>query len=98
MFMACSEQVKKNEQPPDAASTAPVVEKDTFPVSKIIPVVECKKNPSLSYALYLPHQYVDSARLPVLILTDPHGDGLFPVSKYYSLAEKFGVILDDDDD
>ncbi len=47
----------------------------------------------MSFALYLPHQYSDTDKLPVMILFDPHGDGSFPIYKYKSFAEKFGVIM-----
>jgi hypothetical protein len=66
---------------------------DTFPISTVITHVECKKNPVLSYALFLPHQYKVNESLPALIFTDPHGDGSFPLNMYFELAEKYGAIL-----
>src|SRR5689334_9913408 len=93
LFAACSN--PKKEAAPDATEEAAMklVPADTFSVSTLIPRVECSNNEALSYGLYLPHQYKTDQHLPVLIFVDPHGDGAFPLYKYNSLAEKFGVIL-----
>ncbi|MEO8087968.1 MAG: hypothetical protein ABI763_14180 [Bacteroidota bacterium] len=92
-FLSCSDPDKKKEQPVTEEPAAVALERDSFPVSRIIPIVACKNNSGISYALYLPHQYAPNIALPALIFTDPHGDGVFPIGKYFSLAEKFGVIL-----
>ncbi|CAN5623762.1 hypothetical protein BH11BAC1_BH11BAC1_13250 [soil metagenome] len=92
-FLSCSDSDQKKEQPIAESPSVTAMEKDSFPVSKIIPLVASKNNSGLSYALYLPHQYAPDIALPVLIFTDPHGDGVFPIGRYISLAEKFGVIL-----
>lgn len=92
LVFSCSSPKKETPNIPEAAVPAPV-QKDTFRVSALVTTVTCNNDPSLSYALYLPRQYSDSAKLPVLIFFDPHGDGSYPLSKYNRLAEKFGVIM-----
>jgi hypothetical protein len=92
LLFGCSEPKKESGQTEEDA-TVPLEIRDTFSISVVIPVVECRKNAACSYALYLPHQYDGSTRLPALIFADPHGDGAFPLQNYSALAEKFGVIL-----
>jgi hypothetical protein len=89
---ACAEP-KKPSQPDAGEEASMTVVADTFSLSTIIPHVECKNNPALSYALYLPKQYHETASLPALIFADPHGDGALPLYMYSALAEKYGVIL-----
>ena len=60
---------------------------------KVTKKVSVIADPSLSYALYLPSNYLAGSRIPVMIAFDPSGDGLFPVEKYKDLAEKYGFIL-----
>ena len=93
LLAACSNPEKREEQPPAETTVPPAVQKDTFSNSHVQPSIVSRNNPDFTYALYLPRQNNDSARLPVIIFCDPHGDGSFPVTKYHSLAEKFGVIL-----
>lgn len=82
----------------------------------IHPVIPCRFDSSLTYALYIPTSGLyradstenlpappDACRItndengtrkyPVMIIFDPHADGLLPVKKYSGLAEKYGFIL-----
>jgi len=89
---ACAEP-KKESEPEVGEEASMTVVADSFSLSTVIPRVECKNNPALSYALYLPRQYNETASLPALIFADPHGDGALPLYMYSALAEKYGVIL-----
>jgi pimeloyl-ACP methyl ester carboxylesterase len=48
---------------------------------------------SLSFALYVPSNYVANKKAPVLVLFDPHGDGSYPLNMYKSLADRYGYLL-----
>ncbi len=48
---------------------------------------------SQSFALYLPKNYSDTSRFPIIIFFDPHGVGSLPVSMYKTLAEQYHYIL-----
>ncbi len=65
---------------------------DSFPSGKLIKNITCKSDASQSYALYIPITKSNQA-LPVIYFFDPHSDGSLPLSKYKSLADKFGFIL-----
>jgi hypothetical protein len=60
---------------------------------KIIPKVSCKKDYSISYALYLPKSYASVRKYPVIIAFDPKGSGILPLEKYKDLADQYGYIL-----
>ncbi len=45
------------------------------------------------FSYYLPSNYTDTVKLPVFFIFDPHGEGKFPLNKYFPLAEKYGFIL-----
>jgi hypothetical protein len=92
LAVACAEPKKETE--PEAGEDASMtITADSFPLSTLIPHVECKRNPALSYALYLPKQYKNNASLPAIVFVDPHGAGSYPLSMYAALAEKYGVIM-----
>jgi dienelactone hydrolase len=64
-----------------------------FAVSKVYPSVVCQADTSLSYALFLPPHYEKGKPCPVLILFDPHGDGLLPVNLFSAGAATGGFII-----
>ena len=64
----------------------------SFPTGKLIKNITCNKDASQSYALYIPITKGNHT-LPVIYFFDPHGDGNFPLTKYISLADKYGFIL-----
>jgi pimeloyl-ACP methyl ester carboxylesterase len=64
-----------------------------FSPSKIYPAVACVADTNLSYALFLPPGYKKEKPCPVLILFDPHGDGLLPVNLFNTEAAKNGFII-----
>lgn len=64
-----------------------------FSKQKIYPSVVCTQDTSRSYALFIPPQYNNGKPCPVLILFDPHGDGLLPVTLFSEEAARNGFIL-----
>ncbi len=61
--------------------------------SRIYPAVTCSSDTNLTYALFLPPQYKKGNPCPLLILFDPHGDGLLPVNLFSSEAGKNAFII-----
>ncbi len=64
-----------------------------FNSEKVYTSINGISDSSLNYAIYFPAKYNGKDILPVLFLLDPHGNGDFPVSKYSSIANKYGYIL-----
>jgi hypothetical protein len=60
---------------------------------KVNAQVSCQKDRNITYALYLPQNYTSARKFPVIIAFDPHGNGVFPLEKYKTLADKYGYIL-----
>lgn len=93
-LLSCSSpQPKQETENPQQQSPVSQVHDEHFPVDSLIASVTCLTNPSQSFALYLPPNYDDTSKLPVIIFFDPHGSGSFPVKKYRLLAKEFGCIL-----
>jgi hypothetical protein len=83
-FLGCG---PGNNRTKDTASVTPVVK------GKIIPKVACRKDYTISYALYLPKNYSAALKFPAIIAFDPKGNGILPLEKYKDLADKYGYIL-----
>jgi dienelactone hydrolase len=60
---------------------------------KIITKVKCKKNLMHSYALYLPSNFSEEKKYPLIICFDPQGSGTKPLELLKDDAEKLGYIL-----
>jgi len=69
------------------------VNKENFSTGVVIPDVVTHGDSSCSYALYLPKDYNDSLRWPVIYFFDPHAAGSLPLRKYSPWAEQFGYVL-----
>ena len=69
----------------------PLIEK--FHTGEIINKVICKNDSKQSYALYLPANYSEEKKHPVIYAFDPHAAGELPVNLYKNLAEKYGYII-----
>ncbi len=92
LLLSCTDSANKHADRTENISP-PAEAIDSFGISEVIQAVQCKINKDLSYALYLPKQYNDTSGLPCIIFADPHGGGYYPLTKYHSFAESFGVIL-----
>jgi dienelactone hydrolase len=76
-----------------SAATPGILKKDSLEPGMVIPSIALRDYPGQAFALYLPKTYSDSAKLPVIIFFDPHGDGTVPLNLYKDLAEQFQYIL-----
>lgn len=59
----------------------------------IADTIKCKSNPKFSYALYLPTNYSDTVKWPVIFVFDPGARGKLGVSGFVQAAEKLGFII-----
>jgi tetratricopeptide (TPR) repeat protein len=59
----------------------------------IVDTIRCKSNPKFSYALYLPTNYSDVKKWPVIFVFDPGARGKVAVSGFVQAAEKLGFII-----
>lgn len=63
-----------------------------IPVDSVIKI-SCLSDTAQSYSLYLPNDYTKTKKYPVLLFLDPGGRGEVPVTRYRSVADKYGIIL-----
>jgi poly(3-hydroxybutyrate) depolymerase len=80
IFLSCSSNNNRKDQ-------------DKFELGKVIPKVICKKDITISYALYLPSNYSEEKKFPVIIAFDAHAKGIKPVELFHEMAEKYGYIV-----
>lgn len=69
------------------------IKDSVFIKGKVISNVQCRKDISQSYALYLPSNYSGDKKWPVVYAFDSHGKGLLPVELFKDEAEKYGYII-----
>jgi len=60
---------------------------------KVLDSVICIDNQSYSYALYLPSNYHDSLKWPVIFILEPVARGALPANVFALAAEKYGYII-----
>lgn len=93
LFSACQPKAKPVVVETIAEQPLPIEVADSFSAGKLYTSVPFRGNAAETFALYLPKLYSDSAKLPLLVFFDPHGDGAVPLSLYQSLADKYSCIL-----
>lgn len=64
-----------------------------LPVGKVLDTVRCIKQPSQSYALYLPSYYDIDRRWPAVIIFEPAARGILAVNRFKKAAEELGYVL-----
>lgn len=64
-----------------------------IPLGQVIEKVTCARDPNQSYAVYLPRNYDQSRKWPVLYAFDPGARGRIPVERFKDAAEQFGWIV-----
>ncbi|MBA3649210.1 MAG: hypothetical protein H0W62_11785 [Chitinophagales bacterium] len=92
IFISCSSH-HLYPDPLPSSDTIAAKPKEHFPADTFITSLSCQNNPNEFYAIYLPPNYNDTIKLPVIIFFDPHGGGEFVVSKYKTLGKSFNVVL-----
>jgi hypothetical protein len=80
LFSSCNGKHKKDDN-------------DVFEKGKVIASVQCKKDVTQSYALYLPSNYSEDKKWPVVYVFDSHAKGSLPVELFKDEAEKYGYII-----
>jgi len=58
-----------------------------------ISIVSCSKDPNQKYALFLPHKYDKTKKMPVIIAFDAHARGQKPVELLQTFADSLGYIV-----
>ena len=77
--------------PPTAGRPSSTAEE--LPRGRVVERVATLKDPSQTYALYLPSNYTASGRWPVLYCFDPLARGALPVKLFREAAERFGWVV-----
>ncbi len=68
-------------------------EEQALEKGKIITKVKCQKNRTQSYAAFIPSNYSEDKKCPVIFCFDPSGNGVLPLEILRDDAEKLGYIL-----
>ena len=92
LLTSCNEH-SNTVQSSEPAATPVVQAKDNFKAGEVTPLVPLHMDAGETFAVYLPKGYTDSAKLPVIIFFDPHGDGSLPLGLYKDLADQYHYIL-----
>ena len=77
--------------PTTAGRTSPPAEE--LPRGRVLERVATLKDPSQTYALYLPSNYTPERPWPVLYCFDPSARGAVPVKLFSEAAERFGWVV-----
>lgn len=77
--------------PPTAGRPSPPAEE--LPRGRVAETVATLKDPSQTYALYLPSNYTPARRWPILYCLDPLARGPLPVRLFSEAAERFGWVV-----
>jgi hypothetical protein len=85
LSISCENNTSKNN------SSAKIFEKRE--TGRLYPNIKVKNDSTLSYALYLPSGYNSEKVSRVMFVFDAHADGMLPVKKYKSLAEKYNLLV-----
>lgn len=93
---SCKQEKKENSsRQTSVTAPQPVAQFKDTSISKgvVHPKISCIKDTVQNYALYLPASCTADKVFPVIYFFDSHAEGLLPVQKYQSLAEKYGYII-----
>lgn len=66
---------------------------EALPKGRVIDRVVCARTPTQAYALYVPTEYTNTRRWPVIFCFDPGARGGIPVERLHEAAERFGYIV-----
>lgn len=77
--------------PPTAGRTLSPAEEP--PRGQLVERVAARRDPSQTYALYLPSNYTRARRWPIVYCFDPLARGALPVKLFSEAAERFGWVV-----
>lgn len=77
----------------NACNSTHLGDKESFVCDSIYKQVNCLSDTTVSYSLYIPDAYSSLEALPVLILFDPHADGVLPLKLFRTIAKKHKFII-----
>lgn len=60
---------------------------------QVVDTVHCLESNNQTYALYIPQQYDESKKWPVIFFFEPLARGKLPLRKYSAIANELGYIL-----
>ncbi len=72
---------------------APTAASPAMPRGTLVEKVVAERDPSESYALYLPSRYDPARRWPIVYLFDARRHGMLPAARFEAAAETYGYIL-----
>jgi predicted esterase len=78
---------------PPATAGRPSPPAEELPRGRVVETVATLKDPSQTYALYLPSNYTPARRWPTLYCFDPVARGRLPVKLFGEAAERFGWVV-----
>lgn len=78
---------------PAAAAAKPAAPAAAMPRGSIVEKVVAERDPTESYALYLPSRYDPARRWPIVYLFDARKHGMIPIERFRAGAETYGYIL-----
>ncbi|HEX2969476.1 MAG TPA: hypothetical protein VHO46_10275 [Bacteroidales bacterium] len=70
-----------------------VLRNDFYPAGKVIDTVRCRDNARFRYSLYLPSNYSDTLKWPVIFVFDPMARSKLATTGFVPAAEKYGYII-----
>ena len=68
-------------------------EPERFPVGRLVERVAAVRDPTQTYALYLPSAYTPEKKFPALLIFDPRGRAMLAAELFVAAAEAHGWIL-----
>ncbi len=80
-------------QTPPPTAVRPSTPAEELPRGRVVETIATLKDPSQTYALYLPSNYTNARRWPVLYCFDPLARGAVPVKLFSEAAERFGWVV-----
>ena len=76
----------------EGQASAPVQPHPRFQPGQLVERITSETNPRQQYALYVPSGYRPDQQWPVLILMDPRGRAMIPLSRVQEVAERLGYL------
>src|SRR5512138_2650435 len=63
-----------------------------FPPGQLVELASSEANPRQQYAVYVPSSYRAESEWPLLIVMDPRGRAMIPLSRLREASERLGYI------